>query len=231
MQRWFIGLCTLAIIGFIFFEPSVGAFLGRLANGGDTDLDANKRLSAEVLALRAEIAQLSSVQELFRASSSDILPTFVFSRYPFNFKNEITIAVGSDEDIAIGQAVVMSIAGARAKPIFVGDVIRVFGDRAVARTIFDPKFQAAVRIGAKGVDALLVGGSEPHLTLIPKGAVVLAGDPVILVSADMPYGLAVGTLTEAYLAQDRVFQEAIITTPYDINTIQVVGVLRTPTVR
>ena len=80
-------------------------------------------------------------------------------------------------------------------------------------------------IGEGGVESLLVGGSRPTLTLIPKSSAVQAGDVVYLATQDLPYGLAVGSVREVRMASDGLLQEATMDFPYDLNQIRTVLIL------
>jgi cell shape-determining protein MreC len=229
MQKWFNGIGILVLIGITLFQPAFSIpfqsfFSGRFAVAPQTSV---QELTLQVAALKSELVQRIEAQghaDEWPASSE---PVFVYSRYPFNFKNEIIIAAGRDRGIAVGDAVVIPQAPhIEAKPILVGKVIAAYERSALVRTVFDTTFQAPVRVGPSAMDTLFVGGPDPKLTLIPRNIELHAGDPVYSASPDLPYGLPIGTLGEAELGQNNAFQEASIIFPYDMNTLTIVAVVR-----
>jgi len=153
-------------------------------------------------------------------------PAFVYSRYPFNFQNELLVSAGADAGVEVGQAALITASDSSTPTsgpaVVIGQVVQVFPDTALVRTVFDPSFQLAVRLGDKGADALLKGGTNPKLTLIPKTTTVNDGTVVYTATPDMPYGLPVGTLSNERIAGDQLFQEADLRLGYDIPDIRIV---------
>lgn len=176
---------------------------------------------AENQALRAELAELEEVKRAW-GEEIDIktaLPAGIYSRYPLNFGNQILVAAGEKRGVFSGQAVVA------AGNVLIGKVEKVFSETATVRTVFDPAFQIAVRIGKDGSEALFAGGVEPRLTFIPRQAVVAPGDIVYAVDPSLPYGLAVGEVKEVHFLEDELFQEATLRFAYDLNRLRVVFLL------
>ncbi len=132
----------------------------------------------------------------------------VFSRYPLNFKNEILVAGGEKEGIKVGDVALYQGA-------ILGTVEKVFKDSALIRTIFDTRFKSPVRVGAEGADALLVGGVQPRLTLIPAAASVANNDTVYSAAEDMPYGIGIGAIQNLHDAPDSMFKDASLRLPYN----------------
>ena len=130
-----------------------------------------------------------------------------YSRHPFNFSNEILVSKGEAQGVRQGQAVLFGDA-------LIGTVKESFESSALVGTIFDGEFQLAVRIGKKGVNALLRGGARPTLTLIPKDAVVAEGEAVYTASPDLPYGIPIGETEEIRISSDDLFYEAGLRAPY-----------------
>ena len=141
------------------------------------------------------------------------LKVHVYSQYPLNLKNQLSIAAGyldgiSDGDISLSNG------------YLVGIVEKVFERSALVQTLFDKRFQAPVRIGASGADALLRGGNDPELTLIPAHTAISEGDEVYAAAAGMPYGAAIGSLRGLHDSGDKVFREASLSVPYNIGSME-----------
>lgn len=171
--------------------------------------------------LNAEVAGLQQIKKNLPARSSVFLPVFVYSRYPFNFKNELLVNAGANQGIESGQtAVIVPNSSASSSLILVGKVEKVFENVSLVQTIFDSRFQSAVRIGGSGTNALLKGGNEPELSLIPNDAKVANGDVVYSASPDFPYGLAIGSVGNIRISSNQLFQEADVETNYNPNELQ-----------
>ena len=227
-----IGIVLLLLIGgAAVFAPRAGWFIGETLRGGSggafapADVDA---LRLENAALRADRAIIEGAG-LSAARSSDALAS-VYSRYPFNLKHELLISRGSETGEAPGDAVGVVGAGdlGAGCNVLIGKITKVYAKSALVQTIFDPQFQLAVRIGSRGVDGLLKGGNEPLVTLISQKAKVGAGDAVFAASSETPYGMALGTIADVRPSGDQVFQNAVLTVPYDVNAVRAVCVRKPP---
>ncbi len=208
----------IILLFLIFFAPRSGLWLQRLVSG--TQPLSTSGTSTDFLALQSSLltceTALGSVKGVPRVVSGGV-QAFVYSRYPFNFKNELTIDAGSRAGIRLGDPVLY-------RGMLLGKVEAVDAESATVMTIFDTRFQIPARVGS-GVDTLLKGGNAPILTLIPKDAQVSEGAPVISAASGMPYGLLIGKATAFRLASDHVFGEADIAFPYNPNDIQSVVVV------
>lgn len=132
----------------------------------------------------------------------------VYSRYPFNLKNEILIAAGANAGIKVGDVALY-------EGSLLGSVEKVSGNSALIETIFDNRFKTPVRIGSAGTDALLVGGPEPQLTLIPRTATVAQNDQVYAAGEAFPYGTAVGALQDLKSSSDNIYRSAALRVFYN----------------
>ena len=130
------------------------------------------RLREENQELRAQIERSLVLNLQSRDSSNPArhLKARVFSNYPFNIKNQITVGAGEDRGITKLAAVTLG------ENILVGQVKDVFENSSVVETIFNPGFELPVRIGEQEVDGLLQGGSEPRVVLDEKTKPVTAGE-------------------------------------------------------
>ncbi len=189
-----------------------------------------KEEDAELQALRSENSALRAALEL-RETFEAVVPdrsrrglvAGVFSAYPFNFRPVLTLSRGASAGVKEGAAVVLG-------GVLVGQVTRVSAEIGVAKTVFDPRWEIPVRIGAAGVDAVLVGGTVPRLTLIAKDAAIGAGDTLTAADPSLPFGLAIGEIEEVTNEPSMPFKEATLRLPYRISALRFVSVLE-PVVR
>ncbi|MEK7607966.1 MAG: rod shape-determining protein MreC [Patescibacteria group bacterium] len=151
-------------------------------------------------------------------SSRDALRAEVYSRYPFNFKNELLISRGFGQGVSVGQAVVY-------KEAFVGVVKEVFENSALVETLFDPTFKLPVRVGALGVDALLVGGVNPEITLIPENASISQKDIVRSTGDMVPFGTVIGLVGEISSAKGETFRKSSLVVLHPLYEIREVVLL------
>lgn len=142
----------------------------------------------------------------------------VYSEYPFNFKNVLLVSRGSHEGILVGQAVLY-------RDTLLGTVSDVFEESAAVQTIFDPLFKLPVRIGAAKTDALLIGGVNPRITLIPEHAALTEGDVVFSAGETVPFGTAIGRVRDITLADDKLFRKATLAVPYSVYEVKTVEIL------
>lgn len=158
----------------------------------------------------------------FSASSGARVPAPVLALSMGPYRHDLQIAEGTDAGIAPGAAVTLS--GEAPGGTLVGRVIDASRSGATIETLANPSWRTAVRIGTSSVDALLVGGLNPTLTLIAKGAPVAVGDVVFSVDEDLPYGLAIGTVAEVRDSADGVLREATLALPYTLGSLRSVAV-------
>jgi len=194
----------------------------------ERSFDENLRLKQENESLKAQIQQLE-IRNLppvsfFATGKSEIprdnyLVAKVFSTYPFNIKNQITINAGGKQGIKKMMAV--TVGG----NLLLGYISEVFDEYSIVQTIFDPSWQLPVRIGKEEVDGLFQGGSEPKLVLIAKEKAIQVGDIAYSASQEFPYGLKIGEILEIKENAAGVFKEAVLKIPFNINELREVMVI------
>lgn len=232
-ENWFLVGLILAVLFLLIFYPGLSWKIQAFFSPAKSPQSGEyQRIVLENESLNAEVAGLQQIKKNLPTSSDVLLPVFVYSRYPFNFKSELLVNAGADQGITIGQSAVIvpnngtssnpvrNYISNGASPILVGKVEKVFENTSLIQTIFDSRFQSAVRIGKTGTDALLKGGNEPELSLIPKDAKIVNGDIVYSASPDFPYGLAIGNVNNVRISSDQLFQEAGVETNYNPNELQ-----------
>lgn len=227
-QRTFALLALVAVLFFfgqILFTPKayLTSRLGRAFQAPITFLRSLSTrtalmgdlaaLALENQSLRAQLRQADSAPSIIRQESKKYIRGQLYSSYPFNTSNQLLIAAGSESGVLEGVAVFA------APDVFIGQVVSVESRRAVVQTIFDPGWELPVKIGEGKVDALLVGGQEPRLTLISKRKPLIGGEPVYLVSRDFPFGLMLGTVAELRQSKESLFLEGRLIPPYTISDL------------
>jgi cell shape-determining protein MreC len=217
-------LLNIALVIVILSAPSLGWKMHEIIFGW------NKDSPAPTLALENEVlrAQLLKLQTGAAVRGENYATAFVFSRYPFNYKNEILIEVGNGAVVKKGAPVFAGSPSASLQwpGVLLGEVTEVYEGSALVRTIFDERWKSAVRIGGSGVEALLSGGITPRLTLISKSAKVVTGDIVYNADPRFEYGIPLGRVSVIELSHDQVSQESVLEVGYDANLLQSVAVER-----
>jgi len=173
-------------------------------------------LRLENQGLRLEIAELKNKLNL---QSQLYLTARVYSRYPFNDNQSLIIDAGSQAGVQAGWPVLT------AENYLLGKVIKVKADTSEVRTIFSSDWRSAVRIGQAGIEALLAGGRQPKLELIPVGTRINLDDEVFSVSPDLPMNLFIGKVSEINSQPAASLQEVKLKTDYDLNQIRQVLII------
>jgi len=186
----------------------VSGLLGNLVASDDLKEKMNE-LKEENEALRAQISQAAVV-------STDKVK--VYSSYPFNSRKNISIAGGEDMGFKKGDAVTIE------NKILVGQIVEVFNSSSVVKTIYDPEWEIAVRVGEKEIDGLLKGGLSPRVDLIKTGAQIKEGDIVLSASSDLPYGLKIGKIKSLKETAGAPFLEAEVELEVRLNELRNVSV-------
>lgn len=201
-------LIVLGIVGiFLFRTPITGYLLSSsLALRGMADpafsYAAFLSLRGQNEGLKAEVERLK--EEAGHAVSKNLLEARVFSRFPANTRSSITVARGSEDGVKEG----MPVFADAEKTLLVGRVARVAGSQSEVYTFFDSEWKSSVEVGSKKIKALLVGGNPAHIDLLPKDAVIAAGDPVINVSPDYPMGILMGLVGDIETQTNDIWQKA-----------------------
>lgn len=222
-MRKYVSIGALVILGVLFvwngfvFEKklSVSSFLGNLV-----DID-----SIDVAELKTRIGTLEKENERLKAEllgeGDDAINSIkVYSSHPFNSRSEIAIAAGGDKGISVGDTAVY------AGTVLVGRVKSVFESSSIVTTIFDPSWEMAVRIGNAEVDALLKGGNELKIYLIPHDTLIEEGDAVVSADKSFPYGLELGYVKQIGNTEGDVFKEAVLEPVLQLKNIRNVGIYR-----
>ena len=138
----------------------------------------------------------------------------IFSTYPFNMKDTVTINRGSADGVEPMMIATVS------DSVLLGQVVSVEERSSVVRTIFDSHWQLPVRIGSDAINGLFEGGSDPKITLVEKP--VKVGDGVFSAAKEFPLGIKIGEVKEVKEDASGIFKEATIRTPYAVGDVQVI---------
>jgi rod shape-determining protein MreC len=211
MKKYILMILTIAVAGTFYFTDF---FI------------SNRKEASENVLLKQEnqelLAQLQGIGFLGGNGQKDgdsFIRAKVFSAYPFNIKNTITVNAGSKNGVEKNMPAVLE------GNIFVGRVSEVFENYSVVETFFDPSWEMSARIGESAVDGLLEGGNEPKVTLIEKNKPCETGDLVYSASKEFPYGLKIGEVARIKEDSAGVFKEAILKIPFNVNELREINIL------
>lgn len=207
-KTFFLFSAAFLVLGGFVFLPSFRIFF---SSNSEKEIET---LRLENQRLRAELA---NVFQAWRADRE--IPAEIHSTYPLNNKKEITVAAGSADGVKKGSPVTV---GGKA---LLGQIIKVFENYSVVRTVFDPEWEFPVRIGDGRVEALMRGGVEPELAMLEKNKPIKEGDLVYAAAKGFPFGLSVGTVKNIRQSETDVFQEAAMATAYNFNDLREVIIL------
>lgn len=173
---------------------------------------------------KAQLASLIKLEPISRPvivkqDGREVLVAQIYSTYPFNHRNLLTINAGTEDGVAAGMPITAD------GNFLLGQVVEVSEKTSVARTIFDQDFSFSVRLGTNKTDALLAGGQTPKLTLLEKAAEIQEGDPVYSAGTGIPYGLKIGLVGAIKNLSAGSFKEAELQLPYQINNLREVAIL------
>ena len=208
MKRRLTAVFAVLIIVVVYFT---GFFIKK-----ERDFRENLLLKRENENLRGEL-QLAAAG-IKEAKKNDYLTAKVFSTYPFNFKNKITVNVGEKNGVKKSAVVAFG------ENIFIGQITDVGRDFSVARTVFDPNWQLPVRIGEEEINGLLQGGNEPRIVLVDNDEFLKAGLVVYSAGEGIPYGLKIGEIKEIGKDATGVFKEAFLKIPFNVGDLREVNV-------
>ncbi len=218
-RKVILGLLLL-LLAFLFFSNrffnsklNLISFLNRLPQNVSETGD-----SGRITELEKENKNLKI--QLLNQKVKGVDTVKVYSAYPFSNRGEIAIAAGLVDGIKVGNVVTYG------NNILIGKIIKAFESSSIVTTIFNSSWKSAVRIGEHEINALLQGGNELTITLIPIEAEIHDGELVITASQDLPYGLGVGTIKNIRTAPGNAFKEATLEPNFQLKQLKDVSVYR-----
>jgi len=212
MRRYFLIAIIIAIVA--------ATYLADFFIKKERSFDEVLRLKQENENLRAQI-QLLKFNGQNSILNTNFITAKVFSTYPFNIKNIITINAGEKQGIK------KSMVATVGENILLGQVTDVFENFSVIQTIFDPAWQLPVRIGKEEINGLFKAGNEPKVILIEKEKQIQTDDIVYSASQEFPYGLKIGEVAEIKETAAGVFKEAVLKMPFNVGELREIKILMT----
>jgi len=170
-------------------------------------------LSLENQSLKAELLELQNNPARFVEDEEAYVFANIYSEYPFNNSDRVALNAGTFQGVQNGFSAFVQ------PGIYFGAVEMVSEFESQVRTIFDPGWEIPVFIGENRVNALLIGGQKPVLTLIDKEARIGTDDVVYLSGKDFPYGATVGVIGGIESASNDRFERAYLKTSYSRNSL------------
>jgi cell shape-determining protein MreC len=228
-NRWVSGALIVILLFLIFFIPSYGwkirTWLSPALSGsaGSNSAVASQvdspTLAAQNDALQAQLSTLQVVASQLPTSTPNSIRAMVYSRYPMNFRNELLVNAGSDENVVSGDAVTF-------QGMLIGQVQKVFENESLIQTIFDNDLKMPVRIGSAGTDGLLQGGADPVVGSIASTAAIAPGDIVYSAAPGIPYAQPIAEVVATSTSADSLFQQATLSFPYNVNNVETVLIMK-----
>lgn len=229
MKKIFLIIGTVILIILTFFtaifirKDFINTAVSFLKSSLKGDLyQENLSLKIENENLKAQIQLIKSDNHLNNFVSSPIfinsISAKIFSTYPFNIKDVVEIDKGQNDGVKKNMIAIIG------EDILFGQVINLADKSSQIRTIFDSNWQLPVKIGDQKVNGLFKGGNDPKITLIEKS--VNIGDGVFVSSKDFPMNLKIGEIKDIKNDAGGIFKEAIIKTPYNLNEVERIYLIR-----
>jgi rod shape-determining protein MreC len=178
---------------------------------------ALEQMGTENIELRRNLDLLPSKERQFIAAS-------ITTKDPSGVQNFFTVNKGSDQGVREGMAVVVE-AG-----VLIGRVTKVFSDSATVTLLTNQDSvvnvetsKAAIRGVAKGEQGL-----NMKLAMVEQGKELTVGDGILTsgLGGEYPRGLLVGTISDIGFSEDKLFQQATISSPVRINSLRFVFLLQ-----
>ena len=151
----------------------------------------------------------------------------VIQRSTTNWANQITISVGSGQEVEAGDCVIDQYGN------LVGVVKEVGTNWALVDTLLDPGMELGVRVArtddsamAQG-DFTLMGEGKLRMTYIPQDAQLISGDQVTTsgLGGKYPGGLLVGQVESIETEADGISRSAVLRPSADVENIRYVYVI------
>ncbi len=203
------------------------------AKSMDELIAENNMLKEEVYLLRQQVATLKELEREnaalrqymeLRSAFPELrfIEAGVIGSDPSNIVKAITINKGSDEGIISGMTV-MTPGG------LVGQVIQVTKSTSKVLLISDTSNSVTALVQGSRAQGVVNGERSKYLRMryLPQSAILNVGDKVITsgIGGVYPPGILVGGITSFSKKDTDIFQEAIIETAVDLNSLEVVLVV------
>lgn len=213
-----------------FKAAQVGDFFSsihRFKQDNEKLVGENQRLMAENAMLKDEKQENSILREqlkLLPRDKFDLETAHVISQDPYGSGNWIEINKGANYGIQKGMPVIIS------GGILVGRIEEVYYTTAKIILITNPNNIVNGIVADTEVKGIVRGeyGLGIIFDMVLQTDVIKEGDEVITsgLGENMPRGLFIGNIREVKLSSDRLFQQALISSPIKFTRLQTVSVIK-----
>ncbi len=190
-----------------------------------------QKKNLELMAQKAALEQLGTENQELRRNL-DLLPqakhqfiaASVIAKDPSGLQNFLTLDKGDDQGVREGMAVVVEA------DVLVGRVTEVFSDTATVTLVTNQNSVVNVETSKTGVRGVARGehGLNMKLDMVEQGKELTVGDGVVTsgLGGEYPRGLLLGTIANVGFSEDKLFQQATITSPVRIASLRFVFLIQ-----
>jgi rod shape-determining protein MreC len=195
--------------------------------------DNNTKLekeNAKLISENVQLLELKSENELlrdllrFQKANQDynLVPARIISKDPDSFLQSMTVDVGTEQGVAVGQGVILN-------GYIVGKVDRVYTSHARVLLLTNRSSVVNAQIVSSRANGLIKGELGYGLVIdsLPQDANVKLNDRVISsgLGGNIPKGLIIGTISEIVSDESDVFQKASVSSPIDFAGLELVFII------
>lgn len=203
--------------------------------GGVTQLKQENRelqkKNLELMAQNAALEQLGTENkelrrnlELLPQKDTALIAASVIAKDPSGLQNFLTLDKGNDQGVRKGMAVVVE-AG-----VLVGRVSEVFSDTATVTLVTNQDSVVNVETSKSAIRGVARGehGLNMKLDMVEQGKELAVGDGVVTsgLGGEYPRGLLLGSISHIGFSEDKLFQQATISSPVRIASLRFVFLMQ-----
>lgn len=163
-----------------------------------------------------ENEQLRQMLKLKSVSAAPLIPGTVVGRATDGGKYFLTLDIGSNDGVSIGDPVVNGSG-------LVGIVADVSGKFSLVRTLLDNDSRIAARLEKASADGLIVAGSLGELKMnnVPRRYHVVKGDVVLTssLSSLVPPGIVIGVVSKVAVQPGEIFNKITVQPAVNLSSI------------
>jgi cell shape-determining protein MreC len=217
--RTYLGL-VLVVAGFVFFVVFFREMVRVTRLVFVLDDSTVPALRAENARLRDEMARLVSGATPFTVLQEHLsVAAGVYSRYPFNDRRTVVVDFGTEYGAAVGMPVLVE------EGVLFGRLSSVRSRQSEVETLYSNSWTSSVLVGSSSVEAVLRGGRQPRLELIPRDTAIEPGDLVRSASPEFPLGAPVGVVLSVSGVVEEFLQSVLVEPFFDIDAVRGVYIL------
>jgi rod shape-determining protein MreC len=180
-------------------------------------------LTAKIRRALIENDQLRAMLKFRDKTSAPLTPANVIGRSTEGGKSLLTLDVGGNDNVHVGDPVVSGSG-------LVGNVIVASGNFCLVRTLFDGDSRIAARLTTAAADGIVIAGKFGELAMknISRRYVVGKGDVVetSALSTLVPAGIVIGFVSRTADETGNIFKEVDVQPAVDLSSISAVFVMQ-----